>query len=111
MSYKKRFLHFLIERDGEFCAYCGSSENLNVDHFHPKSKGGTDNLDNLKVACWACNCSKKDKTIENFRISESVKRTSFHGVINYKQYQALLKLKLIKPINLIDFYFELNKGE
>lgn len=106
MSYKKRFLKRLIERDGEFCSYCGTSDNLYVDHLYPRSKGGDNTLSNLVIACWTCNCAKKDKVLADFRISESVKRTDFHGIINYKQYQALLNLKLIEPIDLIEFYFE-----
>jgi HNH endonuclease len=42
------------------CEFCGRSEinigsQLTIDHFHPKSKGGSDDLDNLIYACHACN--------------------------------------------------------
>lgn len=40
------------------CAYCGSTENLTLDHLTPKSKGGTDRVTNLICACTQCN---KDK--------------------------------------------------
>ena len=106
MSYRKRFLDKLIERDGEFCAYCGSGDDLHVDHVVPRSKGGSNEMINLKVCCWTCNYAKRDKSIIDFKLSESLKRTDFHSIINYKQYQALLNLKLIQPIDLIDFYFE-----
>jgi 5-methylcytosine-specific restriction endonuclease McrA len=29
------------------CAYCGSEENLTLDHVTPQSKGGSDTTDNL----------------------------------------------------------------
>jgi len=31
-----------LERDGRVCVYCGSSENLSLDHILPKSLGGGD---------------------------------------------------------------------
>jgi hypothetical protein len=32
---------------------------LEVDHIHPRSKGGTDHPDNLVTACWDCNAGKR----------------------------------------------------
>jgi len=40
------------------CCYCGSKENLSVDHIIPKSKGGTDFGENLIWSCKSCNSSK-----------------------------------------------------
>lgn len=42
------------------CGYCGVSEtdaggDLTVDHFHPASAGGSDQIDNLVYACVRCN--------------------------------------------------------
>ncbi|MEL6903673.1 MAG: HNH endonuclease signature motif containing protein [Cyanobacteria bacterium J06606_4] len=42
------------------CEYCHSSERLSasrftVDHIRPKSLGGSDELDNLALACRRCN--------------------------------------------------------
>jgi hypothetical protein len=47
------------------CGYCGVSEvesgaALTVDHFQPRSRGGTDNLENLVYCCHACNEFKGD---------------------------------------------------
>lgn len=38
------------------CEYCGVTETdtggqLTIDHFHPRSKGGDDDLDNLLYCC------------------------------------------------------------
>ena len=33
---------------------------LEVDHVHPRSKGGSDSEDNLVTACFDCNQGKKD---------------------------------------------------
>jgi hypothetical protein len=40
------------------CVYCGSSDNLTLDHVHPKTKGGHDTTHNVVPACRSCNQSK-----------------------------------------------------
>lgn len=48
----------LVERDGEDCAMCGSTENLSIDHDVPVSKGGSNELSNLVILCKSCNSRK-----------------------------------------------------
>jgi 5-methylcytosine-specific restriction endonuclease McrA len=54
--------HSLSSRDGGArCAYCGRREKLRrltIDHRLPKSRGGSNGLDNLVLACTACNHAK-----------------------------------------------------
>ncbi len=50
---------------GFSCGYCGVEEGeigaeLTVDHFQPRSRGGSDDFDNLVYACHACNEFKSD---------------------------------------------------
>lgn len=40
------------------CAYCGSEENLTIDHVIPQCKGGADFTKNVVCCCKACNQSK-----------------------------------------------------
>jgi hypothetical protein len=40
------------------CAYCGSEENLTIDHIVPRSKGGADFTKNVVCCCHSCNQSK-----------------------------------------------------
>ena len=42
------------------CKYCGSTENLTVDHKQPKVKGGTNEINNLQCLCYKCNILKGD---------------------------------------------------
>lgn len=46
------------DRDGWKCAYCGSAENLGIDHIIPYGAGGATLPFNLVTACGDCNSSK-----------------------------------------------------
>ena len=43
---------YLLEKFGRKCCYCGK-ENipLEIEHIIPKSRGGTNRIDNLCLAC------------------------------------------------------------
>lgn len=43
------------------CAYCGTEENIQMDHIHPLSKGGLHHIDNIQPLCGTCNASKGAK--------------------------------------------------
>jgi hypothetical protein len=58
----------LIERDGNHCVYCESSERLVVDHMRPIALGGTDDINNLALACKRCNSGKAGRTPELARM-------------------------------------------
>lgn len=49
-----------------FCAYCGSTKKLQVDHIIPYSKGGTHDRANLQCLCFTCNRAKLDLTEEEY---------------------------------------------
>ena len=62
-SIGKRRRRIVFERDEHKCVYCGSDENLTIDHIHPVSKGGSNNVKNLQILCRDCNNEKADKII------------------------------------------------
>src|SRR5436305_14579809 len=39
---------------------------LQIEHIHPRSKGGTDRVSNLTLACEPCNLAKGTKDIKEF---------------------------------------------
>ena len=45
----------------QICCYCGSDQNLSIDHLIPQFKGGPHDADNLVCACRSCNSSKSSK--------------------------------------------------
>jgi 5-methylcytosine-specific restriction protein A len=47
----------VLARDGGVCQTCGEVGTI-VDHIHPKSLGGSDELDNLALICARCHRRK-----------------------------------------------------
>lgn len=53
----------VFARDGRRCIYCGDGSGpFHLDHVVPYSRGGASTLENLAVACRACNLAKSDRT-------------------------------------------------
>lgn len=51
----------VFERDGSLCLFCGSTENLSLDHILPWSMGGPDTVENLRVLCRSCNSRRGNR--------------------------------------------------
>jgi hypothetical protein len=64
--------HQIILRDGYACRYCGTTtRRLELDHIHPLSRGGSNDDDNLALACSPCNLAKGTKTVDEWRAPAS----------------------------------------
>ncbi len=58
---------YLLEKWGRKCAYCGAENTpLQVEHIHPKARGGSNRVSNLTLACRDCNERKGSQPIEAF---------------------------------------------
>ncbi|NEO40709.1 MAG: HNH endonuclease [Moorea sp. SIOASIH] len=58
---------YLLEKWNGKCAYCGATgTQLEIEHIKPKSKGGSDRVSNLAIACHPCNQAKSNQDIELF---------------------------------------------
>lgn len=57
----------VYKRDEHQCVYCGSKDELTLDHAVPESRGG-EPIDpcNLLTACRPCNASKRDLTAHEY---------------------------------------------
>ena len=76
---KKR--QILMDIHGAHCFYCGDTpEYYEIDHVHPKSRGGDDTLNNMVLSCVRCNQTKGGCGINNMNdqprwLKEAVLRT------------------------------------
>jgi 5-methylcytosine-specific restriction endonuclease McrA len=58
---------YLLEKWGRECAYCGAKNvPLEIEHIQARSKGGSDRVSNLTLACTPCNIDKGNKDIKEF---------------------------------------------
>ncbi len=61
--------HGLFGQQEGMCAGCRELfpfRNFSIDHIVPRSKGGSDHIDNLQLLCAACNSSKGTRSHEEF---------------------------------------------
>lgn len=62
---------YLLEKFGRKCVYCDAKDvPLQVEHIHPKARGGSNRVSNLTLACGACNAKKAARDIKEFLATE-----------------------------------------
>jgi hypothetical protein len=59
----------IYKRDDNECQYCGSKNNLTIDHVIPRSRGGQDTWDNLVTCCSSCNTKKGNLLLKETNMS------------------------------------------
>ncbi|MFO5476018.1 MAG: RNA-guided endonuclease IscB, partial [Dolichospermum sp.] len=58
---------YLLEKWGRQCAYCGVKDvPFQIEHIHPRAKGGSNSITNLTLSCEKCNTKKGTKDIKDF---------------------------------------------
>ncbi|MDJ0734274.1 MAG: RNA-guided endonuclease IscB [Nostocaceae cyanobacterium] len=58
---------YLLEKWNRQCAYCGIKDvPLQIEHIHPKAKGGSNSITNLTLSCCKCNTKKGTKDVKDF---------------------------------------------
>jgi 5-methylcytosine-specific restriction endonuclease McrA len=90
----------VLIRDEYTCAYCGSKEELTVDHVVPSSKGGKTTWENCVACCQDCNYKKGNKSVEEAKMF--LKFKPYHpGLVDYLRakvavfgLQGITKLKM-----------------
>jgi len=58
---------YVLEKFHHTCVYCDAKDvPFNLDHIHPKGKGGSNRVSNLALSCRPCNEAKDDRDIQEF---------------------------------------------
>ncbi|HLO88822.1 MAG TPA: RNA-guided endonuclease IscB [Nostocaceae cyanobacterium] len=65
---------YLLFKWGRQCAYCGAKDvPFQVEHIHPKAKGGSNSITNLTLSCEKCNTKKGTKDIKEFLKKDQIR--------------------------------------
>ncbi|MDJ0578111.1 MAG: RNA-guided endonuclease IscB [Xenococcaceae cyanobacterium MO_234.B1] len=65
--YQYEIREYLLLKFNRTCAYCGVKDvPLEVEHIQAKSKGGSNRVSNLTIACVPCNQTKSNLDIKEF---------------------------------------------
>ncbi len=67
----------LIDLYGSYCWWCCQNipqKNLTFDHLLPKSRGGSNSFENLRLSCFPCNNSRGNSLYPPSRIKITVSR-------------------------------------
>lgn len=67
---RRKWRQSIKEKWNYECAYCGSEENLTLDHITPRSKGGSERVTNVLCACHSCNQSKGHQMWSDWFLSQ-----------------------------------------
>ena len=58
---------YLLEKWNRTCVYCKAKNvPLQIEHLQPRSRGGSDRVSNLALACANCNQKKSNQLLEDF---------------------------------------------
>jgi hypothetical protein len=88
---------YLLEKFNRTCVYCKKTNiPLQVEHIIPKSKGGSDRVSNLAIACEPCNLKKGSMSAVEFGFPDiqkqakvSLKSTAFMNSVKKSLVQKL----------------------
>ena len=80
---------YLLEREQRCCIYCGihaSKAKMEIEHVVPRSRGGTDSLNNLVLSCHECNQAKGSQDVQTYLKGKPnvLRRVKSHLGINYR---------------------------
>ena len=93
---------YLLEKWGRGCVYCkAQGVPLQVEHMTPKSRGGSDRVSNLTLACGKCNLKKGTQTAAEFGFGQlqakgqqSLRAAAYMNATRYAILEVLKKTGL-----------------
>lgn len=115
MSIRNSVRFQVLKRDGFKCVYCGRSASeveVEIDHAHARSKGGTDDIENLVTSCFECNRGKAANSVP--RQAKSAPKAVGKGLIDKCfiaftpegkfLYQGIVKEKISENQYMIQYF-------
>ncbi|QST02541.1 HNH endonuclease (plasmid) [Pontibacillus sp. ALD_SL1] len=85
---------YLLEKWGRKCAYCHEEDvPLEVEHIEPRSKGGSDRVSNLTLACRPCNEEKGSLFLSEWLEASKKKKSKRYKTISSEIPKVLRKRK------------------
>lgn len=95
---KRKWRQTIKEKWNYECAYCGSKENLTLDHITPRSKGGSERVTNVLCACHSCNHSKGHQLWSEWYLQQSFFTTKRLGdIIEWQKQIADKQYSVYRP--------------
>ena len=88
----------------DYCVYCGSTDNLTIDHIIPINKGGTQNPKNLIRACRSCNSAKNASFFIDWYIKTKRCKRSLTGIIADMNFDSIFHLQHYQDSMCPDYY-------
>lgn len=96
---------YLLEKFNRTCMYCGDKDvPLQIEHIHPRSRGGSDNISNLGLACEPCNNHLKGNLmLDEWIVELEKKKTKKNKIIiaNIKKLDKV-KNKTLKDVAVVN---------
>lgn len=68
------------------CIYCSEQitpENYTLDHIIPRTKGGTNNINNIAIACFSCNTKKYTTDLKDYMLKGGMSKDNYDNVLKY----------------------------
>lgn len=100
---KRMWRKHIKESWGHKCAYCGSEDNITIDHIIPQSKGGSDTTKNVVCCCHSCNHDKGHTPWEDWYFSQG-----FFDIDRYEKIKNWIKPD--PPTNLYRYALRRNNA-
>jgi hypothetical protein len=113
MAIGKKTRFEVFKRDNFCCMYCGRippAVVLEIDHVEPRSKGGSDDIDNLLTSCKDCNRGKRDGRLSETAtpLIESYKQSveSEEQLKAMRSHRAAKRRRITRDVTAVSAHFE-----
>lgn len=83
----------VLARDGYTCVYCGSRENLTLDHVFPRHRGGETTWENVVCCCLKCNNKKGARTPSEcgMRLPQAPRKPRYVPYISFPRFVSAVR--------------------